>query len=66
MRAYKGLVQNGKIILAEEVELPEGAVVTITIGETEYLKSKVWASLGKRKSKIKSRLPVMVAELLEP
>jgi hypothetical protein len=66
MRAYKGLVQDGKIILAEGVELPEGAVVTITIGETEYLKSKVIASLGKRKSKIKVRMPVMVTELLEP
>jgi Protein of unknown function DUF104 len=66
VRAYKGLVENGKIILAEGVELAEGTVVTVTIGETEYLKSKVRASLSKRKAKIKSRLPVMVTELLEP
>jgi hypothetical protein len=65
VRAYKGLVRDGKIILAEGAELPEGAVVTVTIGETEYLKSKVRASLNKRRSK-KSSLPVMVTGLLEP
>lgn len=66
MKAYKGLVKDGKIILAEGVELPEGTVVTVTIGEAEYLKAKVRASLGKRRPKIKSRLPVMVSSLLEP
>lgn len=65
MRAYKGLVRDGKIILAEGTELPEGAIVTVTIGETEYLKSKVRASLNKRKPK-KSSLPVMVTGMLEP
>jgi hypothetical protein len=58
-------VRDGKIILAEGAELPEGAIVTVTIGETEYLKSKVRASLNKRKPK-KSSLPVMVTGLLEP
>jgi hypothetical protein len=66
MRAYKGLVKNGKIILAEGAQLPEGAVVTVTIGETEYLKSKVRASISKRTSKIKARLPVAVVTSLEP
>jgi hypothetical protein len=66
MRAYKGLVKNGKIILAEGAELPEGAVVTVTIGETEYLKSKVRASISRRTSKIKAKLPVAVVSILEP
>lgn len=63
MRAYKGLVQDGKIILAEGVELPEGAVVTVTLGETEYLRAKVRASLLRRTSK-RSRVRVGIPVLL--
>jgi hypothetical protein len=66
MRAYKGLVKNGKIVLAEGAELPEGAVVTVTIGETEYLKSKVRASISRGASKIKAKLPVAIVTTLEP
>ena len=63
MRAYKGLVQDGKIILAEGVELPEGAVVTVTLGETEYLRAKVRASLLRKTSK-RSRVRVGIPVLL--
>ena len=41
MRAYKGLVEDGVVRLPEGVELPEGAVVTVTIGEAEYLRAKL-------------------------
>lgn len=41
MRAYKGMVKDGKIILAEGVELPEGAHVTITIGEAEFIRASL-------------------------
>lgn len=66
MRAYKGLVQDGKIILAEAVELPEGAVVTVTLGETEYLRAKVRASLLRRtskRSKARVGIPVLLTTL---
>jgi hypothetical protein len=63
VRAYKGLVQDGKIILAEGVELPEGAVVTVTLGETEYLRAKVRASLLRKTSK-RSRVRVGIPVLL--
>lgn len=66
MRAYKGLVQDGKIILAEGVELPEGAVVTVTLGETEYLRAKVRASLLRRtskRSKARVGIPVLLTGL---
>jgi uncharacterized lipoprotein YbaY len=63
VRAYKGLVQDGKVILAEGVELPEGAVVTVTLGETEYLRAKVRASLLRKTSK-KSRVRVGIPVLL--
>jgi hypothetical protein len=45
MRAYKGLVQNGKIILAEGVHLPEGTVVTVTVGEAELMRAKLRSAL---------------------
>lgn len=66
MRAYKGLVRDGKIILAEGVTLPEGAVVTVTIGEAEYFKATLRAAL-KRNRRRRSRarlgvgLPVMLS-----
>lgn len=66
MKAYKGLVQDGKIILAEGVELPEGAVVTVTLGETEYLKAKVRASLlrkSSKRSKARVGIPVLLTGL---
>jgi hypothetical protein len=66
MRAYKGLVQDGKIILSEGAELPEGAVVTVTLGETEYLRAKVRASLLRRtskRSKARVGIPVLLATL---
>ncbi len=51
MRAYKGLVQDGKIILAEGVQLPEGAVVTVTLGETEYLRASLRMALKRNMPK---------------
>jgi hypothetical protein len=66
MRAYKGLVQDGKIILAEGVDLPEGAVVTVTLGETEYLRARVRASLLRRtskRSKARVGIPVLLTTL---
>ncbi|MGL4608761.1 MAG: hypothetical protein ACRCYY_03615 [Trueperaceae bacterium] len=66
MRAYKGLVQDGKIILAEGTDLPEGAVVTITLGETEYLRAKVRASLSRKatkRSKARASIPVLLTTL---
>ncbi len=45
MRAYKGLVKDGKVILAEGVALPEGAVVSVTIGEAEYIRASLRSAL---------------------
>lgn len=64
MRAYKGIVKHGKIELAEGVDLPDGAVVTVTVGETELLRAKLSSSLRrkiKRKTKGKIRHPGLVA-----
>ncbi len=48
MRAYKGLVKNGKVVLSEGAKLPEGAVVTVTISEAEYIRAKLQDSLKYR------------------
>ncbi|MBS3933395.1 MAG: hypothetical protein KGZ35_03480 [Truepera sp.] len=45
MRAYRGLVQGGKVILPEGVELPEGAVVTVTVGEAELIRAQLRLAL---------------------
>ena len=54
MRAYKGLVRNGQVVLAEGVTLPEGAVVTVTIGEAEYIRATLRAAL-RRNARRRSR-----------
>jgi hypothetical protein len=62
MRAYKGLVKEGKIVLAEAVDLPEGAVVTVTIGEAEYIKATLRSALLRNRRR-RSRAKVMVPAL---
>jgi hypothetical protein len=59
MRAYKGLVRDGVVILPEGVELPEDAVVTVTIGEAEYIRAKLQFAIRRnfRRSKARVRHP---------
>ena len=54
MRAYRGLVENGVIILPEGVSLPEGAEVTVTVGEIEMMRAKMRAAL-RRNTRRRSR-----------
>ncbi len=54
MRAYKGRVDKGVIILPEGVSLPEGAEVTVTVGEVELLRAKMRAAL-RRNARRRSR-----------
>lgn len=51
MRAYKGIVKEGKIELAEGVTLPEGAVVTVTLGEAELVRASLASVLLRRATK---------------
>ena len=57
MRAYRGIIQDGVVVLEEGVKLPEGAVVTVTVGETEILRATLRNALSpkakERKVKIK-------------
>ena len=45
MRAYRGIVHNGQVVVAEGATLPEGAVVTVTIGEAEYIRATLRSAL---------------------
>ncbi len=54
MRAYRGRVQGGQVVLEEGVRLPEGATVTVTIGEAEFIRATLRAAL-RRNARRRSR-----------
>ncbi|HEX7004851.1 MAG TPA: hypothetical protein VF168_11770 [Trueperaceae bacterium] len=58
MRAYKGVVRQGQVMLVEGARLPEGAVVTVTIGEAEYIRATLRNAL-RRNSRKRSRPRVL-------
>ncbi|GAA5533199.1 hypothetical protein E5F05_09915 [Deinococcus metallilatus] len=63
MRAYKGIVENGVVVLIG-ARLPEGTVVTVTVGEAELLRARITSALN-RPRKVRVRLkptPGLVAE----
>ena len=45
MQAYKGLIKNGVVLLPEGTNLPEGAVVTVTVSEVELLRARMRLAL---------------------
>lgn len=45
MRAYRGIVDRGSVRLEEGVRLPEGTIVTVTVGEAELVRSTLRAAL---------------------
>jgi len=47
-------VQGGRVVLEEGVRLPEGATVTVTIGEAEYIRATLRAAL-RRNARRRSR-----------
>ena len=54
MTAYRGIVQDGVVVLTDS-KLPEGAVVTVTVGEAELLRATIRSALSRPK-KLKIRL----------
>jgi hypothetical protein len=54
MRAFRGIVQEGRVELAEGVRLPEGTVVTVTVGEAELVRATLRAAL-RRNARRRSR-----------
>ena len=65
MQAYKGLVQNGVVLLPEGTKLPEGAVVTVTVSEVELLRARMRLALV-RNAPRRTRARVLFPETLLP
>lgn len=64
MRAFKGIVREGRVELPEGVRLPEGTTVTVTVGEAELLRSTFRAALrrnAQRRSRGRRLGPVYTA-----
>ncbi len=56
MRAYRGVVKNGVIQLENGAKLPEGAVVTVTVGEGELLRATLKNALSPRDRRVRVKL----------
>jgi hypothetical protein len=56
MRAYRGVVKNGVIQLENGAKLPEGAVVTVTVGEGELLRATLKNALLPRERRVRVKL----------
>lgn len=54
MKAYKGVVENGVVVVIG-ARLPEGTVVTVTVGEGELLRARI-TNVLKRPRKVRVRL----------
>lgn len=68
MRAYKGIVRQGHITLVEGARLPEGAVVTVTIGEAEFIRATLRNALRRnirRRSRPRVLRPAFEAGIVE-
>lgn len=68
MRAYKGVVRQGQITLVEGARLPEGAMVTVTIGEAEYIRATLRAALrrnARKRARPRVLKPVFEAKILD-
>lgn len=62
MRAYRGIAQGNVVRLDEGVRLPEGAVVTVTIGEAELVRATLRSAL-RRNARRRSRARLRPAPL---
>lgn len=66
MKAYRGVIQDGVVVLLDGT-LPEGAHVTVTIGEGELLRATISNALSRpRKQRIRLQPQTMVLPSDEP
>lgn len=54
MRAYRGVAQGNLVRLDDGVRLPDGAVVTVTVGEAELVRATLRSAL-RRNARRRSR-----------
>jgi len=64
LRAYRGWVREGRVELEPGVRLPEGVVVTVTVGEAELWRATLRAALrrnARRRGRARRWVPVLLA-----
>jgi len=64
VRAYRGCVREGRVELEPGVRLPEGAVVTVTVGEAELWRATLRAALrrnARRRGRARRWVPALFA-----
>lgn len=66
MRAYKGIVKDRRVELAEGVNLPDGTLVTVTVGEAELIRAGLAAALRRTGSRRSSRVPAYRVRVSRP
>jgi hypothetical protein len=52
VKAYRGVVRDGVIVL-ERGKLPEGAVVTVTVGDGELVRATITNAFKPRKKPVR-------------
>jgi hypothetical protein len=55
MKAYRGVVKDGVIVL-ERGKLPEGAIVTVTVGDGELVRATITSAFTPKKKP--ARIPL--------
>jgi hypothetical protein len=66
MRAYKGIVRDGKVELTAGAHLPDGTLVTVTVGEPELIRASLAAALRRTGSRRPSRVPAYRLRVSRP
>ncbi len=59
MRAYRGVVKDGVVLLEEGVRLPDGAVVSVTVSEGELVKATLRNAIAPKSKRPKLKLKPM-------
>jgi hypothetical protein len=52
VKAYRGVVRDGVVVL-ERGKLPEGAVVTVTVGDGELVRATITSAFKPRKKPVR-------------
>ncbi len=55
MKAYKGIVENGVVVVIG-ARLPEGTTVTVTVGEGELLRATIVGVIGGGSQKLGKKI----------
>lgn len=64
VRAFRGVIHEGRVVLEPPARLPDGTVVTVTVGEGELLRATLRAAMRRnvrRRGRARRWAPVLTA-----